>query len=261
MTEIIHGDLYDFPKYYDLLFGSDWKAEYDFLLACFDRYAKCKVKRVFEPACGTGRLLIKLAQKAGLEVSGNDLNEKAVAFCNARFQKAKLADRVEVGDMSNFTVKKKFHASFNTINSFRHLSTERQAVGHLKCMAEGLTKGGLYILGIHLTPTVGDRMESESWVARRGNLQVNSVMWSKELDLKKRNEHLGLTIDVYTPTNHIQLHDTMDYRTYTAKQMKSLLAKVPEFEVVALHDFRYEMDDIIEIEPNTEDVVFVLRKR
>ena len=35
--ETIQGHLYDFPKYYDLIFGSDWKAEYDFLLAAFAR--------------------------------------------------------------------------------------------------------------------------------------------------------------------------------------------------------------------------------
>lgn len=82
--ETIAGHLYDFPTYYDLIFGSDWKAEYKFLLACFERFSKRPVNRVFEPACGTGRLLVKLAE-AGYEVAGNDLNEKAVAFCNKRF--------------------------------------------------------------------------------------------------------------------------------------------------------------------------------
>ena len=37
MLETINGNLYDFPKYYDLVYGSDWKAEVDFLEACFDR--------------------------------------------------------------------------------------------------------------------------------------------------------------------------------------------------------------------------------
>ncbi len=38
MIETIAGDLYDYPKYYDLVFGSDWKTEFDFLLACFDKH-------------------------------------------------------------------------------------------------------------------------------------------------------------------------------------------------------------------------------
>lgn len=83
MTNDVTASVYDYPKYYDLLFGSDWKAEYDFLLQCFEKHGTKQVRRVFEPACGTGRLLIKLAQ-AGYEVAGNDLNPKAIEFCNAR---------------------------------------------------------------------------------------------------------------------------------------------------------------------------------
>jgi SAM-dependent methyltransferase len=260
MTETVQGNLYDYPLYYDLLFGSDWKAEFKFLLACFQKFSQCEVQRVFEPACGTGRLLIKLAQK-GYTVAGNDLNPHAVDFCNQRLEKAGFPRSVTVGDMADFTVRQKFHAAFNMINTFRHLPTEELAESHLKCMARALTKGGLYLLGIHLHPTAGERMESEAWVARRGHLQVNSYMWSKELDLKKRNEHLGLTIDVYTPTRHLQIHDTMDYRTYTAEQFASLLARVPEFEIAALYDFRYDLKYPVTIDATTEDVVYILRKR
>lgn len=252
--------IYDFPKYYDLLFGSDWKAEYDFLLACFERYARCEVQRIFEPACGTGRLLIKLAN-AGYEISGNDLNPKAVAYCNQRLKRAGYPESVSIGDMANFKLKRKVHAAFNTINTFRHLDSEQAAASHLQCIAASLTKGGLYLLGLHLTPTEGDRDESEMWTARKGNLQVNSVMWSKELDLKKRNEKLGMTIDVYTPTKTLQIVDEMNYRTYTAAQMEKLLATCPELEIAGLHDFCYEIDTPVQISSTTEDVVFVLRKK
>lgn len=260
MTETVRGSLYDFPLYYDLLFGSDWKAEFKFLQGCFERYSPREVKRIFEPACGTGRLLIKLAEQ-GYTVAGNDLNPHAVDFCNQRLLKKGFPASVVVGDMSDFRVSQKFHAAFNMINTFRHLPTETQARAHLQCMAQALTKGGLYLLGIHLHPTAGPRMESEAWTARRGHLQVNSYMWSKELDLQQRNEHLGLTIDVYTPTRHLRIHDTMDYRTYTAQQFAELLASVPEFTCLATYDFRYDLRQPITIDPTTEDVVFVLARK
>lgn len=260
MTQAIQANLYDYPKYYDLLFGSDWKAEFDFLLGCFDRYARCEVQRVFEPACGTGRLLIKLAQ-AGYEVAGNDLNPKAVDYCNRRLARAGFPESTVIGDMANFTVKKKFHAAFNTINSFRHLDSERAAEAHLQCIAQGLTKGGLYILGLHLLPTKGDRVDHEEWVARRGHLQVNSAMWLKNLDTKKRNEQLGMTFDVFTPTKHVRLEDEMNYRTYTRKQFEKLLATCPQLEPVAVHDFHYDLTTEVTITDYTEDVVFVLRKK
>jgi SAM-dependent methyltransferase len=205
-------------------------------------------------------LLIKLAQ-AGYGVSGNDLNPKAVTFCNKRLKRNGFGDPVTLGDMSDFRVKRRFDAGFNTINSFRHLPTEEQARSHLQCMAEATSKGGLYVLGLHLIPTRGDRNEEESWSARRGNLVVNSHMWSKAIDTRRRMEILGLTLDVYTPTEQFSINDEMFYRTYNKRQLESLIASVADWEIVESYDFAYEIDDPISVDATTEDVVYILRKR
>ena len=57
MVDKLPGNLYDYPSYYDLVYGSDWKAEHDFLIGAFDRFVNGGVQRVLEPACGTGRLI------------------------------------------------------------------------------------------------------------------------------------------------------------------------------------------------------------
>lgn len=268
MPEVIPGNLYDYPKYYDLVFGSDWKAEYDFLLRCFERHTelprKAKPQRLFEPACGTGRLMYRFG-KAGYHVVGNDLNEKAVAFCNTRLKRHGLTETAFVGDMSDFTLKdlnerKPFDAAFNTINSFRHLPTEEAAEGHLRCVADSLKPGGIYVLGLHLTPARGEpESDEEFWSARRGHLAVASHMWSKEVDRRRRVETVGMSFDVYTPTKSFRLVDETGFRTYTARQMVDLFSKVPALEVAAVYDFAY--DDTITIDGHTEDVVYVLRKQ
>ncbi len=265
MPETISTNLYDHPKYYDLIFGSDWKAEFDFLRDCFKKHATRTVKRVFEPACGTGRLLVKLG-KDGYDVCGNDLNEKAVKFCNDRLAKHGLPRSVTVGDMSAFGVKdiagkRKVDAAFNMINSFRHLPTEATAISHFACIADALNKGGIYILGMHLTPTDDDWEGEEEWHARRGNLSVVSQLWTSGFDRRKRMEQLNMSFDVRTPTKHFKLVDVMNYRTYTRFQMKSLFKKTPAFEVCETYDFCYDVDDPITIDANTEDVVYVLRKK
>lgn len=260
MPRTIRGNVFDYPKYYDLVFGSDWKAEYAFLTACFEKHASRPIKRLFEPACGTGRLLIKFAE-SGYAVAGNDLCEKAVEFCNKRLRRRGFKATAVVGDMSDFKVARPFDAAFNMINSFRHLLSQSSAESHLKCVARGLNKGGLYVLGMHLTPTRGQRVDFESWSARRGSLVVNSTMWTESLDLKKRVEHLGMTFDVFTPTEQFQILDKTDYRTYTAPQLRKLLTAAPQLELAAVYDFAYEIDDEIEIGPETEDVVLVLRKK
>ncbi len=258
--EVIRGNVYDYPKYYDVLFGSDCKAEYDFLVACFARHARRPVRRLFEPACGTGRLVFRFA-KAGYEVSGNDLNPKAVEYCNARLVRGGFRPTATVGDMADFRLRRKCDAAFNTINSFRHLGSEREAQSHLQCIARALTKGGIYVLGLHLTPTRGPACDRESWSARRGHLAVVSRMWSIRVDRRRRQERVGLSFEVYTPTRRLRLADELIFRTYTAAQFRRLLGRVAELELAETYDFTYEIDRPIRVTAETQDVVFVLRKR
>lgn len=257
--EMLTTTLYDNPKYYDLLFGSDWKAEFDFLKDCFDQHASRRVARVFEPACGTGRLMMRLAA-AGYEVSGNDLNAKAVAYCNRRLARHGFAETAIVADMSNFKLRRKVDAAFNTINSFRHLATERAAESHLRCMAAAIAVGGIYVLGFHLTPVGTPVCDEETWSARRGHLGICFRMQSLEIDRRRRQEQVRMTVDVYTPTQQFRIVEEMVFRTYQAAQFLRLLGRVPQFELVATYDFAYDTNQPIEVDSQTEDVVYILKR-
>jgi SAM-dependent methyltransferase len=260
MIETRQGNLYDYPQYYDLVFGSDWKSEFDFLQRCFALHAQRKVKRVFEPACGTGRLLFRLAG-AGFQVSGLDLNAQAVKYCNARLRRHQFPASVWMGDMTDFRVRRPVDVAFNMINTFRHLDSETAARDHLQCVAEAVAPGGLYVVGLHLTPTVGPAMEEECWSARRGHLCVATRLWTIDRDMRRRVERFRMTCDVYTPSRSFRLADEIAFRTYTAPQFKRLLRSVPAWEVAETYDFSYRTSHPITIRPDTEDVVFVLRKR
>ena len=260
MLSAIRGNLYDYPKYYDLIFGSDWKAEFDFLRKCFEKHARRNVRRLFEPACGTGRLLWRFS-KAGYDASGNDLNEKAVAYCNTRLARQGLPQTARIGDMADFRLPRKIDAAFNTINSFRHLPDEVTAAAHLRCVAAALAKGGVYVLGLHLTPTRGEPIDEEHWSARRGHLSILSSMQTEWLDRRRRRETVHMHFDIYTPTRAFRLVDTFDLRMYTARQMASLLRSIDGLELVANYDFAYDVDHPIRVTAETEDIVYVLRKR
>jgi SAM-dependent methyltransferase len=253
--------IYDFPKYYDLVFGSDTAAEMTFLESCFKTYVKGHVKRLFEPACGTGRLIYRLG-KQGYGVGGIDLNDKAVDFCNRRLRRLKIKGRVQVGDMSDFTVAKSFDVGFNTINSFRHLPTEAAARGHLEAMAGAIRSGGIYVLGMHLTPTRGDPDDEEAWSARRGQLSISTQMWPIEKDAKKRIEHFGIRFDIYTPTESMRINDVLSLRSYTLKQFQSLLKSVQDYwQPVEFFDFAYDISRPTRLDSTTQDVVAILVRR
>jgi hypothetical protein len=162
--------------------------------------------------------------------------------------------------MADFRLPRRVDAAFNMINSFRHLISQRQARQHLQCMADALARGGVYVLGLHLTPLVGEPTQRESWSARRGNLAVVSHLWSEEVDLAKRRETFGMAMDIYTPRRQFRLTDRLEFRTYTARQMAALFAQAEKLEVTQTYDFSYDANRPIKIAPDTEDVVYVLRK-
>lgn len=251
--------IYDFPKYYDLIYGSDWKAEFDFLFECFDEYLDARPSHIFEPACGTGRLLFRLG-RAGFQVSGLDLNEKSVEFCNERLKRYELPESAFVADMSDFQLDEPCEVAFNMINSFRHLTDHEQSIRHFECMRDALAPNGIYVLGLHLSPLNGETIDRESWSASRGLLTINSSLWLVERNLKDRYENYGMSYDVYTPTSHRRLEDTVKFRTYTAEEFTSLIDSIDGLRIAGVHDFGYEVDHVVDLDDTIEDAVFVIQK-
>ena len=127
-------------------------------------------------------------------------------------------------------------------------------------VARALRPGGLYVLGLHLTPTTAAPSEDEAWSAQRGHLCVTSSLRLLDRDLEQRVERYATTYDVYTPTKHEQLHDVVAFRTYTLPQMTKLIRSVEAFSVAATFDFAYDLKHPITPDDATEDIVYVLQK-
>ena len=52
---------YDYPQYFDMVFRDETAAEVNFFKQAFDVYATGTVKRLYEPGCGSGRLVVAMA--------------------------------------------------------------------------------------------------------------------------------------------------------------------------------------------------------
>jgi len=257
--ETVVESIYDHPKYYDLVFGADCAAELKFIRGCGEQFATRQVRRLFEPACGTGRLMYHLARK-GYVVDGIDLNPKAIAFCNQRLARHGLPTSSWVADMSQFDVKKPYDVAFNTINSFRHLASEKAVNGHFHCMGQTVRPGGLYLLGVHLTPTAAEPSDGEAWSARRGHLSITTRMWTIERNPAKRVERYGIQFNIHNPTRSWRIDDVLVLRSYTAAQMQRAIAKSGFWEIAETYDFGYDIRSPITVDAATEDVVYVLRR-
>ena len=58
-----------------------------------------------------------------------------------------------------------------------------------------------------------------------------------------RYEDYGMSYDVYTPTDHRRMEDTVRFRTYTAEQFTTLIDQVDGLDIVGIHDFSYDIRD------------------
>jgi hypothetical protein len=63
LMQVVRGAIYDYPKYYELLFGSDWRAEFGFLRACFEKYARRRERVVMTVDVHTPSRRFRLAEE------------------------------------------------------------------------------------------------------------------------------------------------------------------------------------------------------
>jgi SAM-dependent methyltransferase len=256
----IQADWYDYPQYYDLAFLEDTKPEADFLEAAFRKYARQPVKRVLEPGCGGGRLVVELAAR-GYEMVGFDTSEPALAHLRKQLSRRKLTADVYHDDMTQFTVPQPIDAAICTFNTYRHLTTEATAVSHLRSIAQALATGGIYVLGLHLLPPDADEESLERWTAVKGQTKVVFTLRVLNFSRRTRLETMRATMLVRTPKQELRLASEFQFRIYTAAQFRSLLAKVPEFELCDVYDFCYEIDQPLKLDNVISDTVFILRKK
>jgi hypothetical protein len=121
--------------------------------------------------------------------------------------------------------------------------------------------GGLYLLGIHLKPKGKQYCTQERWSVRQGSLFIKSHLQTLSQDLENRIENIEMRIEAETPKKRYSIVDRFPFRIYTAKQFYDLLDSADRFDVAETYSFDYDISQPITITEETEDVVFVLKKR
>lgn len=253
-------DWYRVPRYYDLVFSSLNRSELRFLEAVYERYQLSSRKRILEPACGSGRLLAAMAAR-GFRVEGFDLMPEMVDYARERLRRQGLPGGLRQGDMASFSYQKRFDLAYCLVSSFKYLRTESQARSHLQCVADVLVEGGVYVLGLHLTDYENDGADSECWTGKRGTTECICQIDSWPPERKTRTEKLRSRLRVKSGARHVGFETHWSFRTYDARQLRRLLAKVPDLSHVATHNFEYRIDEEYELGEDYLDSVIILQKR
>ncbi|CAN5705332.1 class I SAM-dependent methyltransferase [soil metagenome] len=258
-------DWYDTPLYYDIIFDADTEREADFLETIMQRHGKGKSKstlRILEPACGSGRLITAMA-KRGHEVHGFDLNANMLDYAESRLKQDKLSARLWLDRLENFKMPttKLYDFAHCLVSTFKYVLEEAGTISHLQHVARSLRKGGLYVLGLHLTDYAAQRPEHERWLGERDGIHVicNTHTWPP--NRKARTEDLRTRLKI-TRDGQTWIQETRwQFRTYSSAELKQLLQAVPEFECVACHDFNYDLAEERKIDDKQADLILVLRRR
>ena len=164
---------YSAPRLYEIAFDMNRKAEVDFLVHCFRRHARGRVRRVLDVACGTGPHLVRLAQR-GYRMTGLDLSAKNIEFLGDRLAAKELTAELVLGDMTDFRLPRPVDAAICMQDSQGHLLTNDQLLAHLRCVARAVRRGGLYVFDRYMASSWTDPARSWSWSRRRGNLIVRA---------------------------------------------------------------------------------------
>jgi len=259
----VAGSCYDQPQYWDLAFRDETRLEADFVDAVAAKYCKFPVKKVLEPGCGGGRLVVELA-KRGYDVTGFDLSTPAIKYLSRRLNRRGLKATVFHGDMITQRKTPPVDLAICPMNTFRHLLSEGDARRHLESIAGSLRRGGIYVLGFHLLPPDIDPESTERWSARHGGTRVAFSLKVLDSNRRKRIETIRFRLTVTTgdpPQQRMRYEDDFPLRMYTAAQFRRLLKSVPSFQLLDVYDFWYDIDDPLKLDNEITDTVFVLRKQ
>lgn len=280
-------DWYDEARAYDIVFDEGTEAEAAFIEAAFERHAAGSARRhgagehraALEPACGTGRLLRAMADR-GWAMTGYDLSRPALDYGRRRLDECGLEATLHVGAMQSWRRRRPVDLAFNFVSTFKYLLSEDDARAHLQGIAEMLRPGGLYLLGLHLTDYADRTRQRERWVVRRDGVVVTAVIETGPPDRRRRTEAMRARLTVAPDSratgrtagagsaagageaeDELRFETIWTFRTYGPRQLRSLLASVPELELLAVHDFRYRIDEPIRFGGDHLDHVLVLRRR
>ena len=201
--------LYDYPRYYDALFGWDRGVEADAYDRILRGHRVAPGGRVLEVACGTGRIARKLSRR-GWQLTGLDLSSEMLDFLTMRSRDEKLTIDTVCADMCAFSAAVPQDAAVSPLSSFRLLLDDEAARAHLDQMASALVPGGIYVLDTAFGTSGAAEDDLEEWTMEGDGFEVAAT--PEAVRVSDRAQGVELTLDW-----HEQL------RPYTAQSFEALV--------------------------------------
>jgi SAM-dependent methyltransferase len=222
----------DDAELYDIAFDWDVSREVEWLL---ERLGPC-CRTVFEPGCGSGRILDVLASH-GLEVVGIDSSPQMVALARERLDGRGHA---HIADMIEFDLGRAFDGAVSPINTLLHLTPE-ELQRHLEAMARHLKPGARYLVQVDLlAPGQHEPFAGSHWEATRGDTRLQIDWVEEELDMAAGRSVQRSRIEVLDgPRAGEIIEEIHEMRAWTPARWQSAIS-TSAFTEVATYDGVHE---------------------
>ncbi|MGP1346706.1 MAG: class I SAM-dependent methyltransferase [Phycisphaerales bacterium] len=239
------GDWYARPAWYDILHTPGTAEETNILENIEHLLAPppLRANRVWlEPACGTARIL-RCAAARGRRVIGIDNTPEMVAYARRSLAARGISNaraRILHADMTGFDTPWPADTALCTINSIRHLDTDRAMIAHLNTIARALKPGGIYIVGIGIDSPAFTEPQEDIWRARRGSLSITQTIQYLPPDRsapspQSRTERVISHLTMVMPTRTRHFTSTYTLRTWSLDQWRRIIGR-SDLAVLAVAD-------------------------
>ena len=228
----------DYAEYYDA--DTDYTLDIPFYL----EYAQKAGSPALELACGTGRVLIPIAE-AGFEIYGIDLSENMLNICRQKIEEKELNSIVhlEQANMASFDLPRKdFGFAYIPVRSFMHLFTQEDQLACLRHVNNHLRHGAYFIIDIY-APNIellaqkpnGPFIIRKEYDLSNGNHVIRKDRFVKN-DIINQIQHCEILFEEFDSTRTMVKKRKVPMATrYTFRWELQLLLEATGFDLVDIY--------------------------
>jgi ubiquinone/menaquinone biosynthesis C-methylase UbiE len=151
-------------------------------LDMYRNYAELNGGKILELACGSGRVLLPLAQE-GYELTGVDSSEKMLKLAQQRLQAKDLASHCQLvqQDMRTLQLEQKYRLAIIALGSFGHITTRKDQQNTLAAIRAHLSPSATLILDIsngdarYMEDLSGQVLHQGTWPLQDGSYATHFV--------------------------------------------------------------------------------------
>lgn len=242
-------------RLYDTLMGDvDYESWADYIDEIMQTHHPEPID-VMEAACGTGSVLLSLAELECYRLTGTDMSAAMVDVARQKAEEIEYPVPFETYAFKDLPYQNQFDCVYSVFDSINYLHSEQEILKSLKAIHKTLKPGGLFIFDFstpknslesvdHLNEAEGERGAlryfRKSWYQPAEKIHVN------EFEIEELDPTSKQVISTWTETHR--------QRAYTLSEMLSILDQT-SYHLVA----KYDGFDLLEADENSARVTIVLR--